>query len=172
MVRRSSKQPPPPPPKDWTLAAVDRGIAKLKRRMAEVEALGAEDITNSDPRVTPLESEIRANVEDIFGAGSLQQTENRHFSLSSTSAYQRAGFHTPDHVIERQQRARFKEGAQQAHGRLAGLVKQLEEIREDFSKCPKCTLTFRLQDYCLHDGTALVHLEWDPEAPTLRIDEQ
>ncbi len=172
MVTRSRKPPPPPPQKEWTLAAVDRGIAKLKRRIADVEALGAEDTTNSDPRVAPLESEIRANIEDVFGTGSRQHTENNHFTLSSTSAYQRAGFNTPDYVIEQQRKARFKEGNRQAIARLGGLVKQLQEIREDFTRCPKCNLTFRLQDYCLNDGTPLVHLDWDPEAPTLRMDEQ
>jgi hypothetical protein len=140
--------------------------------MAEVDALGAEDITNSDPRVRPLESEISGNIEDIFGTGSRQHKEHDHFSLSSTSAFQRAGFNTPDYVIEQQRRVRFKEGNSQALWRLGGLVKQLEEIREEFTKCPKCNLTYRLLDYCLSDGTPLVHLDWDPEAPTLRMDEE
>lgn len=168
MARRSTKTPELPPPKNWTLAEIDHGIAKLRRRITDVEALAAEDITHSDPRVSPLESEIAANIEDIFGTGSREHKYHQHFSLAYYGVTQRAAFGEPDFYVEQRRKGYFKQGVKQGLETLAGLVKRLQEIREEFSKCPKCNIPWRLMDFCQNCGTALVALSWDPEAPTLR----
>jgi len=171
MARKSSRTPEPPPPKNWTLAEIDRGITKLRRRISDIESLAAEAITESDPRVDPLESEIAANIEDIFGTASREHRENDYFSLGYTGVMQMARFNEPAYISEQRDRAYFKEGINQAVERLNGLIRRLHEIREDFRKCPKCNIAWRLMDYCQSCGTALVALSWDAEAPTLKTDE-
>ena len=168
MARRSTKRTEPAPPKEWTLAEVERGITKLRRRMSDVESLGSESIAHDDPRVGPLESEIVATIEDVFGTESREHREHRYVSISYSGPTQRAAFNESAYVIQQRSQAYFQEGVKETLQMLQGLIRRLEEIKEDFRKCPKCNFTYRNLDYCTQDGTPLVSLSFDPEATTLQ----
>ena len=53
--------------------------------------------------------------------------------------------------------------------KLQGLVKRLEEKKEDFKKCPKCNRSYSRLNYCIEDGALLVGLSYDSECPTLNL---
>ena len=60
-----------------TLEEINRGIAKLHRRMQELQESLDNKIKYDDPTVTNLELAIPATIEDVFGKGS---TEHKEFS--------------------------------------------------------------------------------------------
>jgi hypothetical protein len=164
-TRRSSKQPDPPPAKEWTLAGITRGIEKLQLRLSEVEALASDKVSRKDPRVPVLESEIAATIEDVFGTGSRENKEHSYVRIS----HQGVSFRNESEYESDQRFSEyFRIGIAEKVEMLRGLIKRLDEKKLDFRRCPKCNWTFRDLDYCTQDGTPLVALSYDPDAPTLR----
>jgi len=168
--RRSSKSMDPPAPKDWTLAALNRGIEKLKLRLQDLEELASTATVHSDPRVSPLESEIAATIEDVFGEGSREATEHSYIRISKSGNVQMARFREAPQITERREREYFALGVSEVREILLGLIKRLHEKQGDFRKCPKCGWTFRNEDYCTEDGSHLMALDYNPDAPTLTGD--
>jgi hypothetical protein len=167
-TRRSSKTPEPPPPKDWTLAAITRGIQKLQLRIRDLDELAGANVSYKDPRVDPLESEIAATIEDVFGTGSRENRENSYVRIYHSGPTRRAAFNEPRQLIEQRSQEYFSMGVDEVREKLRGLIKRLEEKMDDFRRCPKCNWTFRNEDYCTQDGSPLVALSYNPDAPTLR----
>ncbi|HEX8845963.1 MAG TPA: hypothetical protein VF791_15030 [Pyrinomonadaceae bacterium] len=168
MPRR--KQPEPPlPPKELTLFEIDRGIQKLQKRVSEIKAILDERVDFKDGRVDSLESEIAATIEDVFGTGSRENKEHSYFSLGP-SVIQRVGFRQNPAYAHNKNQATFLEGLPRKIEILEGLIRRLEEKKEDFKKCPRCNQTWRLQNFCSNDGSPLVDLSYDPDAPTLTPD--
>jgi len=46
---------------------IERGVAKLRRRVEEVRALAAMSVAFNDQRVTNVEANIRSTILDVFG---------------------------------------------------------------------------------------------------------
>ncbi len=64
---------------EWTLEEINRGIAKLHRRMQELQESLDNKIKYDDPTVTNLELAIPATIEDVFAA-SLQRNRKKKAS--------------------------------------------------------------------------------------------
>jgi hypothetical protein len=168
MARRSSKREEPPPPKEWTLTAITRGIEKLQRRLDELNQLETDQVQFDDPKKEALESEIAATIENVFGTGSREHREHEYVSISPSGPVRIARFNEPRYITEQRNQSNFLKGIAETREMLAGLLRRLEEKKLDFRRCPKCNATYRDLDYCTQDGTPLVDLSYDPDAPTLR----
>lgn len=75
------RTPPPPPPKEWTRPSIAAGIAKLKKRLVEVEALDPHKVSHTDPRVEGVQSNLRNTIVEVFGDGSSEAREYRFILL-------------------------------------------------------------------------------------------
>jgi hypothetical protein len=78
-----------------------------------VEALGSETITHKTPRVAPLESEIVATIEDVFGTDSREHREHRSVTIDYSGGRNRAAFNTPSYVLEQRNQAYFQQGVKE-----------------------------------------------------------
>jgi hypothetical protein len=70
MASRRGATPPPIEVKQFTADEIDRGIAKLRRRIDEVGGLEPGGIRYDDARVGTAETNIRETVRDVFGSAS------------------------------------------------------------------------------------------------------
>jgi len=149
----------------WTLEEINRGIAKLKRRIGELQVLLDTQVKYEDPLVRNAELEIPTTIEDVFGEESREYEEYSYVRLRSEILSKSA--HETAPAAEQRNQSEFIHRVHEIMVRLQGLVKRLEEKKEDFKKCPKCHRTYPNFDYCLEDGTFLVSLSYDPDSPTL-----
>lgn len=152
-------------PRDWTFADINRGIAKIQRRIADLQALLDNNIRHDDQTVKNLELEIRATIEDVFGKESREYDEFSSVRLRSQIISE--GFYESANAAEIRKRNEFTRLVHDYVLKLQRLVKRLDEKKDDFRKCPKCSCTYQNLDYCLDDGTCLVALSYDPDSPTL-----
>ncbi|MES2663713.1 MAG: hypothetical protein V4629_10480 [Pseudomonadota bacterium] len=56
--------------KKFTLFEIDQGIAKLKRRIDEVQGLVTANVPFGDARANTARSNIRESIREIFGSNS------------------------------------------------------------------------------------------------------
>jgi|GEM_PF-5300986 len=132
MPSRKSSKAQPPPPKEWTLAEIDRGIGKLKRRIADVQALESDQVSYDDARVENVKSDIVRSIEEVFGSGSREHQEHQYVDIHK-GGYFRAGFNeSRAHIYARNQRA-FQAGIPDTITMLEGLIRRLEEKKEELS---------------------------------------
>lgn len=122
------RRPPEPPPIEVKHFAspeeIDAAIAKLKRRIDEVQSLDPTRVRYDDQRVYTAQDNIHTTILEIFGPNSPE--------------YQRYQYHTITRgglVLgappERYQRG-FAEGIPQTVTMLEGLIARLEERRAEF----------------------------------------
>lgn len=121
-----ARRPQPRPPvktKDFTVAELDRGIEKLRRRIDEVNRLDPAQMSLSDARVTTAESNIRDTIRDVFGDTSPEFRDHEYHAIR----------HGPMHVgaSPAQIRALLQAGIPQTVLMLEGLIERLEEKRID-----------------------------------------
>ena len=125
----AKRQPDPPPiePREFrSVEEIDAAIAKLERRIRELEGLdisaavlrntGADDVAQSN---------VRAAVREVFGPNSPEFREHESIDIWAGGMYM--GMH-PQEVIEAKARGRT-----QVIGILNGLIVRLGEKREDFA---------------------------------------
>src|ERR1051326_3663611 len=138
MTPRKAPTPPPIESKDFTLEEIERGIAKLQRRVPEIEALNA--VTAADPGDASREilaSTIRGTIRDVFGPGSPEFDEHQYLDIWAGNT--RMG-------MQRDERAMcIESGKARAIGILRGMIGRLEEKREDLggSKEDRVRTAFR-----------------------------
>lgn len=127
MARKRSEPPPPPEPREFrSVEEIDRGIAKIQRRIQELEQLdipaailkdtGADDVARSN---------VREAIREVFGQNSPEFREHEHIDIWAGPLY--TGM-APDEIIEARQRGRT-----QVIGVLNGLISRLQEKRADLS---------------------------------------
>ncbi|MEY2498084.1 MAG: hypothetical protein QOD12_1640 [Verrucomicrobiota bacterium] len=123
------KQPEPPPvqPRIFESAEeIDRGIAKLERRIVELENL---DVGSAISGHTGADDVARSNacetIRDIFGTNSPEFRENEHLQLWAGPLF--------INMATAQIIAGTDRGRIQAIGILRGLINRLKEKREDFT---------------------------------------
>ncbi len=106
-----------------SLAEIERGIQKLRRRIAEVESLRTEQVHWRDAKVKNVERNIRDTILEIFGPDSPEYDDYEYFCIWH-GGYA-AGL--PDSAYQNQ----FENGIPQAITVLQGLIERLEERRAD-----------------------------------------
>jgi uncharacterized protein (TIGR02391 family) len=123
------RRPAPPvetiEPKEWKSSEeIDRAVAKLQRRIAELEKLDIQTaLLQHTGMDTVAESNLRAAIREIFGQTSPEFNEHKYIRLWAGEEW--VGMSNGD-VIEGMERGRRK-----VIGIINGLIERLKEKREE-----------------------------------------
>lgn len=123
MARRRPPEPPPIEVSQFTKAEIDRGIAKLRRRIDEVKALDPRQIRFDDAKIDNVAQSIRETIREVFGSRSPEFHDHEHHRIWH------GGYNYLD--SEGQRQTKFTAGIPQTVTMLEGLISRLEEKRED-----------------------------------------
>lgn len=87
MTRRPTRPVGPPDyvSKRFTVIEIERGIAKLRRRIDEVQALKEKRVRYDDQAVRNAEFNIRETIREVFGDASAEYDEHRYYDIWSGS---------------------------------------------------------------------------------------
>jgi uncharacterized protein (TIGR02391 family) len=123
----TKRQPEPPPivPREFrSIEEIDSGIAKLKRRIQELESL---DIATAKENDTGAEDVVRSNVRetirDVFGSNSPEFADHKYIEIWAGPMHMDMQSYE---IIEGSER-----GRKQVIGILNGLIGRLSEKREE-----------------------------------------
>lgn len=126
MTPKRSDVPPIEPREFKSVAEIDFGIAKLERRLRELEALDVQDaIWHSTGADDAARSNFRASVGEVFGMNSPEYREHGDLSLWSGPMF--AGMSNHEIV------AGTERGKTVAIGIVKGLIGRLREKRDDLA---------------------------------------
>jgi predicted nucleotide-binding protein len=120
-----ARRPPEPPPiqiRKLTAQEVDIGIAKLRRRIEEIQRFGTDQVPHDDGQKESAEARVRNMICEIFGENSPQFRDNQHFEIHKGLLF--AGASSTEH------QKWFMDGIPPAVALLKGLISELEEQRE------------------------------------------
>lgn len=125
MATRNQPTPPKIEPKVWASAEeIEKAIAKLRRRIAEIEALNARDaVLNGTGADRVVVSDIRATILELFGTNSPEYREHQHIRMWSGPMFIGMERHEVADATER--------GRTQVLATLRGLERRLLEKLED-----------------------------------------
>jgi len=123
MARRRLPEPPQIEVRQFTRSEIDRGIAKLRRRIEEVLSLDPQKIRYDDAKIDNVERNIRKTIRDVFGSRSPEFNDHEHHRIWQ------GGYNYLD--SEGQLQAKFAAGIPQTITMLEGLISHLEELCED-----------------------------------------
>lgn len=122
------KRPEPAPiePREFrSVEEIDSGIAKLERRIRELEQLDVAAAVHADTGADDVvRSNVRESIREVFGPNSPEFHEHQHIRLWAGPMY--VGMN-PDEIVEGTER-----GRRQVIGILNGLIARLREKREEF----------------------------------------
>jgi uncharacterized protein (TIGR02391 family) len=126
MTRLTVPPEPPVQPREWrSVEEIDRAIAKLGRRIADLESLDVHAAyrgsTGADRVVI---SDIRDTIRDVFGPHSPEFQEHQHIGLLAGGLWM--------NMTDDELRRAHEGGKSQTIAILKGLVARLGEKREDF----------------------------------------
>jgi len=123
MPKRKAQEPRPLEVRQFTSTEIDRGIAKLRRRIEEVVALETDSIRYDDARRSSTESNIKDTIRDVFGPNSPELNEHQSHRIwhGLVNAFD----------TEADLQAKFRAGIPQTITMLESLIARLEEKRED-----------------------------------------
>ena len=126
MATKRSATPLPIEPREFrSVEQIDFGIAKLQRRIHELEELDvATAVVNDTGELTVVRSNVRGDPRD-FGANSPEFKDHQHMDIWAGPMYM--GIH-PSEIIRGTQ-----QGRTQVIGILNGLIGRLREKREDLA---------------------------------------
>src|SRR5438045_2828212 len=115
--------PPPLEPREFkSVEEVDFGIAKLERRIRELEQLDiAAAVLKSTGAVNVVRSNVRETIREVFGPNSPEFKEHQHIDIWAGGMFM--NMH-PQEVIQAEER-----GRKQVIGILTGLIGRLQEKR-------------------------------------------
>lgn len=128
--------------KEFRLEEIEPAIKKLKRRIDEVKALDQKNISYDDASVDTAEKNIRETIREIFGQNSPEFQDYQHHQIWK-------GQHRIGMDYEESQSC-FVRGIQHTIEKLDGLVKRLEEKREELSNFSTSVAKPRLNGLRLH----------------------
>jgi uncharacterized protein (TIGR02391 family) len=136
-------------PKEFASASeIDRGIAKLQRRIADVQALDPTRIRSADQSVKNVETGIQETIREIYGQNSPEFQKHKHHDIWS------GGYNLMDSDYSMQQK--FAEGIPQSIAMLQGLITRLEEKKMDFAEDPRGVAAAALNGLTLHPRLASI----------------
>ncbi len=123
-----AKRRPDPPPVEArefrSVEEIDAGVAKLERRIRELESLdviaAVRDDTGADD---VIRSNVRESIREVFGQNSPEFREHEHLRLWTGPMYMNM---SPEQIVEGTER-----GRRQVIGILNGLIARLKEKREE-----------------------------------------
>ncbi len=118
MASRRIPQPPPIEPKVFkSVEEINAGIAKLQRRIQDLEQLASQATPHNDQRVNNVESHIKSTIREVFGSNSPEFDEHQYHEIW----YGPHIMDEPDHVYQQH----FYDGIPQSKVMLEGLISRL-----------------------------------------------
>lgn len=124
MPKRTPSEQPPVEPRQWASTdEVDRGIAKLQRRITELEALDVQAAVVADTSADDVAiSNVHEAIREVFGQNSPEFREHEHIRMWGGPMFMGM---SQGEIIDGTER-----GRKQVIGTLRGLIGRLEEKRE------------------------------------------
>lgn len=141
MARRKTQQRPQLEQREMTLEQIQNGIEKLQRRVEDVIAV--EGARHDDQRVSNVESDMRSAILEIFGQESLEFREHGYHHIDGGAL--RVG------MSEQESQHNFDAGIPRSVEMLEGLIKRLQERREDLGGDPTTRARTAFTGMDLHD---------------------
>jgi len=144
LPKRPSRPSGPPTfvSKTFTRDEIDRGIEKLRRRIAEVQKL--QGVKYNDQTVSTAELNIQEAIREIFGDDSAEYYKHRYYDIWEGSIV----IGDSPYDIQR----KFEAGILKAVSMLEGLIARLEEKRAELEGAPHRAAS--LHDLNLHPRIA------------------
>lgn len=136
MARRSPQPPEPHDVRRFTdTAEVDAAIAKLRRRVADINAIRDEQVPYNEARVDNVEHAIRDAIREVFGKDSPEFNRHAYFQIDDGPKSIRFSYggRGPDHLGNQR---KFAERIPGALVRIEGLIQSLEERKVDLATPP------------------------------------
>lgn len=146
--RRRAPEPPPIEIKQFTPEEIERGIAKLNRRIDEVNALDPREVPYNDQRRYTVEENIHTTILEVFGPNSPESQAHKYHRIWHGPMY--AGMRG----AESQQR--FADGIPQTITMLKGLIDRLEEKRAEMGQDTSARVQSAFEGLDLHPRIAAV----------------
>ncbi|MBI2891680.1 MAG: TIGR02391 family protein [Nitrospirae bacterium] len=127
-MARKRPEPPAIEPREFrSVEEIERGIAKLRRRIEELEQLDIPAaVFNDTGAVDVARSNVRDSIREVFGPNSPEFREHEHIDIWAGGLYM--GMHSSE-IVEGKQRGRT-----QVIGILNGLIARLYEKRQDLEQ--------------------------------------
>jgi uncharacterized protein (TIGR02391 family) len=124
---RKSSQPPPVEPREFrSVEEIDIGIAKLRRRITELDQLDIRASESGDTgAVDVARSNVREVIREVFGTNSPESSEHEYIDIWGGPMFVNM---SRAQIIEARER-----GRQKVIGILNGLVNRLQEKRGDLT---------------------------------------
>jgi predicted nucleotide-binding protein len=132
MKRRTTSQSPQFVSREISPSEIDRGIAKLKKRISEVEQLDPQALADHDPVGKKVERSIRDTVAEIFGEQSREAADFKNPSLFYHPGPQYLrGFGDPEPNNTPYYAGGIKKMVLDLNGLIEKLEERLGELSED-----------------------------------------
>ncbi len=124
-MAKKPTEPPPIEPREFrSVEEIDSGIAKLERRIQELEGLDVAAATLNDTgAVDVVRSNVRETIRDVFGSLSPEYVEHQYIDIWAGSMYMGMQKHE---IVAGKDRGRKK-----VIGIINGLIGRLREKREE-----------------------------------------
>ena len=124
MARRRTPEPEAVEVRRLSPEEADRGIAKIRRRIADIQQLETDGVRSNDGRKRSVETNVRETVREVFGSRSPEFRDFEYFDIDkggnfiggSDAEYQQCFLRGIPHAVEL----------------LEGLLSRLEERKQDF----------------------------------------
>lgn len=119
-------EPPPIEIKKFTIGEIDSGVKKFRRRIEDVKNLETNKVLYNDARVKTVEANIRETIREVFGQNSPEFDDHQYHKI----------WHGGHSMMESEHESqkKFAAGIPQTVTILEGLIKSLEEKREDIKE--------------------------------------
>jgi uncharacterized protein (TIGR02391 family) len=142
MAPRKPPERQEPMPARLTPEQIERGIAKLKKRIEEVRALDPLTVRHNDQRVKNVQSNISNTILEVFGAGSPQYRDNGRPSMLKGMSFVAQS--------DAQLQQRFAAVLPDLIGLLENFIANLEEQRVELVVDPTNRVRTAFADLDLH----------------------
>jgi len=148
MPPRRPTQPPPLEIKHFTPNEIEQGIAKLRRRIQDVQRLDPQRVRHEDQRVRNVEEAIESTILEVFGPNSPEYRRHQYPRIWHGPM----AFNMPEYEIEQY----FAAGIPKTVTLLEGLIHALEEKRADLDYGTTARVRAAFQGLDLHPRIATV----------------